>query len=412
MGSKIGFILVLIIIGASFVGAITLAKLLISPSIDEYTMQAQKDFDQAKKEIEQIRNVTLPKVDLVVVTKQWAIDTWGTGFAQPDLTNILREEKVYKSLFMMPENASLYQANVDWAGNFGAASWNGKIYVVQENFNPFIQPDATATFVHELTHVMQGQFQRPQVPSNFDSNKATDALNEGDASFMGDYYKNLTRTQASPAIAAIDQVPSFLLGDGLLGAVHPELHNVVSDLNWFPYTFGTLYIDALHKKSGWATVNQAYANPPTTTEQIIHPDKYFLNETAQQVAMPTLAESGWNQVRNDRYGEYFIQNMLGNWLNQKEALTAAAGWGGDNFTYYEKGSDYLFTWNIKWDSGCDASEFYIAFNNMLNATGTQKENCIWLANGRYISITWNQDQNSTLIASSSNETVMLSPIFT
>jgi hypothetical protein len=378
---------------------------------DDYTKQAQEDFQQAYGIIEQIRNVTIPRVELVVVTRQWAIDTWGKGYAEPDLPNILREEKVYKSLFMIPENASLYQANVDWAGYFGAATWGDKIYVVRENFDPFIQPDATATFVHELTHIMQGQFQMPQTPSTFDGTKAHAALIEGDASFMGDYYKNQTKAETSLA-NAVDQVPWNLLSNEVLNELHLDLPSTISHLNYFPYDYGTPFINAIYQKGGWIRVNQAYANPPTTTEQVLHTDKYFANETAQQVAAPTIAENDWTRVRSDSYGEFFIQIMLDNWLDESEAQKAAAGWSGDNFTYYERGGEFLFTWNIKWDSSYDASEFYGAFNNMLNAAGAEKESSNWYANGRYLSITWSQDLNSTLIAASTNETALPPSNFT
>ena len=131
-------------------------------------------------------------MELQVITKQWAIDTWGKGYADADLTNILRQERVYKGLFMMSENDSLYQASVDWAGNFGAATWNGKIYVVKENFDPWDMPGAEATFVHELTHIWQHGLPSPD---SFDADKAHAALVEGDASFMGDYFKNQTKAQ-------------------------------------------------------------------------------------------------------------------------------------------------------------------------------------------------------------------------
>jgi hypothetical protein len=221
---------------------------------------------------------------------------------------------------------------------------------------------------------------------------------------MGDYYKNQTKAQASLVNAGVDQVPWILLGDGLLNEVQPDLPKAISDLNYFPYTYGTPFIDAIYKRGGWAAVNDVYANPPVTTEQALHPDKYFSNETALEVTSPTLAENDWTPLRNDRYGEYFIQVMLDNWLSGNEAQKAAAGWGGDNFTYYERSSDFLFTWNIKWDSSCDASDFYVAFHNMVNATGAAgDDSCHWYANGRYLMIEWNQETNTTLIACSTNQ---------
>ena len=394
-----------VLVGVLLVSAFSLAKLLSNVDTDTYTAQAQKIFNQAKTEVEQIRNVTLPSnLALHVMTKQEAIDRWGRTSADADLTNILRQEKVYKGLFMMAENDSLYQATVDWAGNWGAATLKPDIYVIKENFDPFNMPDAEATFVHELTHVWQ-----PSLPytTTFDRDKAQTALVEGDASYMGDYFKNHTQTSPSP-MATVDGVPVFLINSPILDALHP-IPDTVWKLNFFPYDYGKTFVAAVYQNGGWATVNQAYQQgyTPSTTEQILYPDKYFANETVQPVQAPALAENNWTIVSNsynqnsNSYGEYFIQVMLGNHLSTSDAQQAAAGWAGDNFTYYERGGDYLFTWNIKWDSSCDASEFYVAFHNMANAAGaTDQGSCNWLANGRYLSITWNQDQNSTLIAGS------------
>jgi hypothetical protein len=405
--TKRKIVLSVCLIAIILVSAFSVASLLNKASDADYTSQAQKVFQDAVIQVEKIRNITLPHVDLEVVTKQWAIDTWGKGYADPDLTNILREEKVYKGLFMMPENASLYQANVDWAGNFGAATWNDKIYIVKENFNPWNLPNAEATFVHELTHIWQPQLSSP---TTFDANKAHTALVEGDASYMGDYFIN--QTKATPAPLVVDQVPLFLLGNSLLSEVHPDLPRTISYLNWFPYDYGKLYISALYQNDGWATVNQVYKNPPDTTQQILYPDKYFSNITAQQVAAPTLAENNWTQTRNDRYGEYFVQVMLGNWLSKNESVQASAGWGGDNFTYYERGNDFLFTWNIKWESSYAASEFYVAFHNMASAAGaTGDDSYHWVANGRYVTIVWNQDSNTTLIACSNNQAATVESYF-
>ena len=371
-------------------------KLLVNTDITDYTTQAQKDFDNAKIQVEQIRNVTLPNVNLQVVTRQWAIDTWGKGYADPDITNILRQEKFYKGIFLIPENASLYQANVDWAGNFGAATWGNQIYVVKENFDPWDLPNAEATFVHELTHIWQPNL---IFPTSFDMDKAHTALVEGDASYMGDYFINLTQVQASFDLK-VEQIPFFLLTNPALKSIH-LIPDAIWSLNFFPYDQGKIFVNSIYQNGGWKTVNEAYQNPPNTTEQILHPDKYFENETAQTVNAPIIADDSWAKIKTDRYGEYFIQVMLNNWLSSNQAQNVASGWAGDNFTYYERGNDYLFTWNIKWDTSCDASDFYVAVHNMMNATGSvDYGSCNWFSNDRYLSISWNQDQNTTLIVCS------------
>ena len=128
---------------------------------------------------------------------------------------------------------------------------------------------------------------------------------------------------------------------------------------------------------------------------------------AQPVEAPSIT-GDWNLKKTERFGEYFILVMLDNWISTDVAEQAAEGWGGDTFTYYERGDEYSFTWNIAWDSGDDAFEFYLAFLEMMHKTSAEKENCsYWFANGRYISIQWNE--NSTLIISSDNETLIKQP---
>ena len=408
-------IIAVALIAILLVSTFGIGRLLIDSNTEEYEAKVQELFDSAKQEFENLRNVTLRDVDLVIRTRDWAIENWGRAYADPDLTNILREEKVYKSLFMIPEEASLYQANVDWAGYIGAASWGGKVYVIKENFDLSDALHAEASLIHELTHIWQRSL---PFAENFDEEKAQAALIEGDASFMGDYFKNQSKLQANPINAQINQIPWLLISNPVLKELHPQLPSAISSLNYFPYTYGTPFIDAIMKQGGFSQVNQAYYNPPNTTKQILHPENYFANNTAKTVDLPALAEDGWNQVRNDRYGEYFIQVMLrpgdnwGNWISQAEAKQASEGWTGDNFTYYEQGNDFLFTWNIQWETTCDAEEFFVAFNNVLNATGAQKQNCThWLYNERYLSFTYDPENNTTFIAASNLEKAVLLAYF-
>lgn len=267
---------------------------------------------------------------------------------------------------------------------------------MKENFDPWDLPNAEATFVHELTHIWQPNL---VFPTSFDMDKAHTALVEGDASYMGDYFINLTQVQASFDLK-VEQIPFFLLTNPALKSIH-LIPDAIWSLNFFPYDQGKIFVNSIYQNGGWKTVNEAYQNPPNTTEQILHPDKYFENETAQTVNAPIIADDSWAKIKTDRYGEYFIQVMLNNWLSSNQAQNVASGWAGDNFTYYERGNDYLFTWNIKWDTSCDASDFYVAVHNMMNATGSvDYGSCNWFSNDRYLSISWNQDQNTTLIVCS------------
>jgi hypothetical protein len=401
--SKKIVIVAAVLVSTLLLSTIALAQILQNVDADTYKAQAQKDFDNAKTYVERLRNASFTdNVHLYVITRQEAVDRWGRPSADANLALIQRQENVYKTLFIINENDSLYQATVDWTANWGAATVGNDIYVIRENFDPFKLPEAEATFVHELTHVWQPNL---AYTTTFDETKAHDSLVEGDASYMGDYFLSQNRANAT-ASPMVTNIPVFLIDNPMLRAFHP-IPDTIWQLNFFPYDQGKTFAMSLFEQGGWQTINDAYNAPPNNTEQIIHPDKYFAGENAQLVSAPQLGENNWNLIKTDRnqnsdsFGEIFLQVMLSRWVNKTQAQNAAKGWAGDNFTYYERGSDYLFTWNIKWDSTCDASDFYVTFHNMANAAGAVDHgSCNWYANGRYLSITWDQTQNTTLVAGS------------
>jgi hypothetical protein len=228
---------------------------------------------------------------------------------------------------------------------------------------------------------------------------------------MSEFFNNVTFTRVSSSAAIQNgQFYPILFGNPLLSQIHFSLPQSFSSLSYFPYKYGLEFVRALHDKGGWETVNQAYVNPPTTTEQILHPEKYFAGEAGVKVVLPKMTDSSWTRVGNETYGEYFLVVMLEKWIPQGEAERAAAGWGGDTLVSYEKGNDSLLAWNITWDSAVDATEFDAAFHKMTKATGAVEENGVWCCdiNGRFMSV--RTEGQSTLILTSTNATGVLAPL--
>ena len=51
---------------------------------------------------------------------------------------------------------------------------------------------------------------------------------------------------------------------------------IISESMIFPYFRGMVFCAALANEGGWKAVDEAYRNPPLSTEQIIHPGKVSL----------------------------------------------------------------------------------------------------------------------------------------
>ncbi len=402
-------VFVTLLIAGLIVAGFDVAKILADEEWRQYVAKVQQLFDDAKAKFEEYRNVTIShSVTLHVITKQQATDWWGHPSGEQDLTRLYRQEKIFKGLFMMPEEDTLVQATTEWTANWVAATvGDNDIYVIKENFNPY-DKDAETTLVHEWTHIWQPDLTSPQT---YSEDKAHAALVEGDARFMEAYYRNMTSAK-SQYIQASVLSPAYLLFTPLLGDVYP-MSNTLWSIDFFPYDKGEIFVEAVYDSGGFQALNQAYVKgyTPSSTAQILHPEKYFANETAQQVQTPTFAENNWTLIQTDykdsngndmahnTYGEFFIQAMLDAWLDGDQAQKAAEGWVGDNFAYYERGSDYLYTWRIQWTNGSQAEEFNTAFHDMMNQTGASEVGSSrWLSNEHYLVIDWNYGADSTLIA--------------
>lgn len=397
--------------------AIAIGILLVSASLTNwwitdsnpppYNVQAEKVYDAAFKEVESVRGVTIPQLPLIVITEAQAEQLWGQGSSAPNLAGIRHDENIYKGLFMMKENETLLQAQTDWVGAWVAVTWNNSIYVVTKYFNPYDTINAESTLVHELTHVMQGTLNiPPQAYSTFDADKARTAMTEGDAVFTQDFFTNNNKPPNLSVDYALDSTSPLQLLIPALEDAYPSLPNSVSNLDYFPYTYGSAFVGMLYNISGWNEVNQIYKNPPNSTQQILHPEDYLQGILPAQVSVPGFSQSGWVQNSTDTYGEFFIFDMLNTWLPVNESRTVAAGWRGDNLTYYENpNNDFLFEWKIAWNSSSSAANFVSTFQNVSSLAGAAKdESGVWFSNGRYLTITSNG--NSTLIVCSSNESAL------
>ncbi|NHJ31283.1 MAG: hypothetical protein FK732_00330, partial [Asgard group archaeon] len=275
------------------------------PQGEEYAAIANQLLNEAKLEFEKIRSISIQEVPLEVVNQSWVIENWGIAYV--DQKETLVEENIYKGLFMISQDIDLYDVKLGWVGMFHAAKWNGKIYVVEEKFDVTDEFKSTSTFVHELTHIIQEDYSLP-IRTKFDESKALSSLKEGDATLMADTFKN---EGIVPTPVAVRKSSSSTI---------PE---TIDKLNRFVYRYGVEFVKGLYNydDDNWDDVYEAYNNPPNTTEQIIHIEKYFLQENALPL-QATPVNGDWNLTFTDRFGEYFILVMLDNWLSIDDAELA------------------------------------------------------------------------------------------
>jgi hypothetical protein len=129
----------------------------------------------------------------------------------------------------------------------------------------------------------------------------------------------------------------------------------------FPYQFGLTFLASL-RNQGWksADFRKLYANPPASTEQILHPEKYTSQPDAPSVVTVQLPK-GVRRTWEGCAGEFHYRLMLLQRLPPGVAEAAAAGWDGD-YTALEvhtvagKALSVVTAVTV-WDSAEDATAF-------------------------------------------------------
>lgn len=218
---------------------------------------------------------------------------------------------------------------------------------------------------HELTHALQdqhfnlGRFEHwPKGDS--DAELAAHALIEGDATLA------MTMYITSSPLRALSFLKS-LSGTEVASEELNRAPRAVRETLLFPYQEGLNWTQNVYRYGGWANVSQAFTQLPQSTEQILHPEKYFVHEPPVKVNMPDLNSvfrpGVWRRLDSDVNGEWGFYLILDQFLNSSaDSRKAAAGWGGDYFEVFENRQGQVAYISVSaWDTPRDAREFFDAY---------------------------------------------------
>ena len=159
------------------------------------------------------------------------------------------------------------------------------------------------------------------------------------------------------------------LGDG--GGMPDGVPPFMVDLQLWPYTAGQSFVTALDGRGGTAEIDAALRRFPTTTEQILHPER-FPGDVPARVDVPDLSRDlgpGWGDLDVMQVGEAWLAAMLGLRLDSATAEAAAAGWDGGLYRAFTDGDDAAVVLATAWDSTADADAFAQAVREWLDAEG-------------------------------------------
>ncbi len=229
------------------------------------------------------------------------------------------------------------------------------------------------TYAHEFTHALQDQHyglidglgiddQRCREDSEYCA--AVQALIEGDASLVEQYWLYAHGSEK-------DRLQVFDFYQTLESPVFDAAPEFIKEDFAFTYTAGGEFAWSLYEQDGDDAIDAAFANPPQSTEQIMHPQKYP-SDRPIMVALPDFAEVLDVDLRElDRgvVGEWYTYLILAKGrdpafrLADDDAREAAEGWGGDAYAVYldESSGETILAAMWRWDSALDGDEFFSQF---------------------------------------------------
>jgi hypothetical protein len=250
----------------------------------------------------------------------------------------------------------------------------GGIYIV--NDTGVLGESDYSVFAHEYGHALQDQhfdllsLGFDELGSSYDQLdrlNATRALVEGDAELLQAQYEGAYtgsyEDDHSLDVSGLNLWPAVGSPGGIVSRLQSP---AIDDVFLFPYIYGKIFVQDLYDRGGWEAVNDAYADPPASTEHILHPGRYRAGDEPIPVSIIPLADtlgSDWRLVFEDPIGEFMLRVYLQDQLGVDEAANAAAGWGGDlGVVYYNEGAyGLVMVLRSVWDTPAEAEEFLDAY---------------------------------------------------
>ncbi len=230
----------------------------------------------------------------------------------------------------------------------------------------FDKEENKTVIAHELTHALADQnfdidAMQKAIKGDDDRDLALAGLIEGEATLtmIGAGMNDWDGSEIAKVPAAdLDRVFSLLgpLMPLASGANLREAPPILSETLIFPYLRGLVFCAKLTNDGGWKALDAAYREPPLSTEQILHPEKYRARpDPPMSLDLGKLdAGEGWKELGRNVVGEMQLAVLL----RRHGGKPAAAGWDGDRYAVFEgPGGKPGLAWLSTWDSEEDAREF-------------------------------------------------------
>ena len=276
------------------------------------------------------------------------------------------KERVYKRFGLLPDTLDLRRLLTDLLEEQIVGFYDPKaktLYVVEGS-----PPEAAGLVVaHELVHALQDQYvnldSMQNVPGRDDHVGAAQAVMEGQATVaqLGD------ASVAASMPGGWDRVRQMIREQQASMPIFASAPLLIQETLIFPYLSGAEFMR--HASDANITAAKLYADLPSSTEQILHPERYLTRDAPTEItlfpstgggpATTPLPAGGRRVAYENTLGEFETRLLLYERLrDQAAAMRGARGWDGDRYALLDVTGGEALVWLTVWDSAVDAAEFH------------------------------------------------------
>jgi hypothetical protein len=277
---------------------------------------------------------------------------------------LARDAALAEALGLLPQGADLRTTLLAWQSQSVAGFYSPatrRLFVV-EGAGGAGGGEESGVLVHELAHALQDQHTRLLearigIRSNDDLQFALGAFLEGDA--LWTELRDEALTTGFPQATGAEFAARFFV-DAPNGAEVPRILRE-SFLRQYPLGYGLAA--ELVERGGVAALTAALMDPPLSSEELLHRERYLSPSARRPLALfPEAAEGfapepGCELRASSSFGEL----GLGVWLAEAglaepEAASGADGWDGDRVWLLECARGTVLAWLIQLDAEGEAEE--------------------------------------------------------
>ena len=426
-----------------------------SQSTDDLTALYKDEIDDLISATERIRGLKFlapPKV--ILLDRESFTERVASGLDAVFFENVEAEDAMYKLLGLMKPDASLRQIFTEMFSSGATGYYDSEekelVVPIRGDAETGIGLDERLALVHELTHALTDQhFNFEEKSNELEDNNDTDgifalsAVIEGDAVEAEKRYfdeiltdeERAKLTGPQSAISNAPDAPNTEAPSGNSGSGDSsgnlEIPQFLGDQFSFPYGYGSNFLRSLVGRDAtdldplndedFQKINQAYSNPPVSTEQVYFPKKYSL-ETPLDVDHPVADLPDYELVETNTWGASSLATMFDQvldyewpeWFSTAKEITqadfllvspgrtAVKGWGGDRYSLWFNGSDVAFVMTYRGDEASDAEELsealqkYISTGMNVGEPEVSGDTVTWSSTGDGEDFAWLSVEGDTL----------------